>query len=96
MPAKLSELLEVLEEKFPEDEDVLAAVDQYDIEFGEDDMDEEEMPMDMEMDMDEMPMDEEAPMDLESMLSEDMEGEEEDLDLDLDIEMPPRKKKKKY
>jgi len=58
MPAKLSELLEVLEEKFPEDEDVLAAVDQYDIEFGEDDMDEEEMPMDMEMD--EMPMDEEA------------------------------------
>jgi len=46
--------------------------------------------------MDEMPMDEEAPMDLESMLSEDMEGEEEDLDLDLDIEMPPRKKKKKY
>ena len=94
MPAKLSELLEVLEEKFPEDEDVLAAVDQYDIEFGEDDMDEEEMPMDMEMD--EMPMDEEAPMDLDSMLSEDMGEEEEDLDLDLDIEMPPRKKKMKY
>jgi len=88
-PSKLSDLLEKLEEKFPEDEDVLAAVDQYEVEFGQD---EEGEDPDAELGlMDEEGLDSSSePADLDSMLSEDL-GDDQ---LDTDIEMPPKKKKK--
>ena len=90
MQKKLSELLETLEEKFPEDEDVLAAVQQFDIEFGEDEESEDELDLDAELGlgMDEEPSD--TPVDLDLMMEEDLAEDDEEDEFDLD--MPAKKK----
>lgn len=76
MNKKLSDLLEQLSEKMPEDElvqEIMEVADLSDDELGMDDME----------DMGDLEgMEEEAPsLSLEDMLSEDMEEDEEELDL---------------
>lgn len=87
----LSELIEALEAKFPEDKDVLAVVDAFEMENPEE---EGELPEDMDLGI---PGEEEAPLpeegagsDLASLFEEDMAVPPEDEDED-ELLMPPKK-----
>lgn len=93
MPDKLSKLLEKLEAKFPEDQDVMAVMAEYEASYEPTDDEDMEMPEDMPMeDMemgDEMPAEGEdmEAMDLDMLLEEDMAEDDEE-------EMPMPKKAK--
>lgn len=90
MPGKLSELLEKIEAKYPDDEDVIALT----VELGEGSMNEDAEFEEDDMFAEEGMGDEEAgPMAFDDLFSEDME---EDMPEDeMDFEMPPKKGKKK-
>jgi hypothetical protein len=81
----LSELLERLEAKYPDDEDVTAAVDQFAAEYGDEDLEDDEFGMEFE-EPEEAPADSEA-ADFEVMFAEDTAEDDEE-------EMPAKKKKK--
>lgn len=83
--SSLGDLLEKLASKYPDDEDVAAAVDEFSMEPSED----IEEDFEDDMDFEEAPPEEAASeaVDFEAMFSEDMEMEDEE-------EMPPTKKKK--
>lgn len=88
MPAELSNLLEKIANKYPDDEDVKMANQMI---ADEEYMDEEPMEDEMDIEMEVGPEGDEAPMDFDMLIEEDMEEpmDEEDED-EL---MPPKKKK---
>ena len=88
MPKMLSDLLEKLEAKFPEDELVMDVMSAYDEEYQpEEEMEDDELGLDLELDASE-----EVPeMDFAALLGEDLEGED-DLEDDEELDMPPKKK----
>ena len=91
----LSKLLEKLAEKYPDDKDIPLAMEELGkMEGMEEEMPEDEMPMEEDMDLG---MEEEAPMedgaaDLDALLAEDM-SEEPSMEDEEEMPMPKKKKK---
>lgn len=89
MPAELSNLLEKIANKYPDDEDVKMANQMI---SDEDYMDEEPMEDEIDIEMEVGPEgEEEAPMDFDMLMEEDMD--DEDMEDEDDELMPPKKNK---
>ena len=86
--SSLADLLEKIEAKFPDDEDVMAFSEEFNAEYGDEDSESDPFAEDFD---DEAPAEDGAPADFGAMFSEDTAEDEEEDD---EFAMPPKKKSK--